>query len=231
MKQVLLTLVLLFSCGCGNLKEPLTFAGSSSDPIAAGFAGVSSILQRNCASCHEFASYSESALLASGYVVAGAPEESLLFSRLKGAGVGGNEAMPQGGQLSPEHIAAIRDWIDSLAQPTPPPDGGPAGPPAADRTRAALDVLRARCFSCHNVARTGASSDYSGTQVPVFANFTTDNQFATSGLVNPGSPAQSWLYRALKAYGDINTMPNGAAALSSADQTSLREWIAKMGLP
>jgi len=72
---------------------------------------------------------------------------------------------------------------------------------------------------------------YAGTLVPFFASFTSESEFVVSGTVGPGYPDRSWLYRALKTYGDINSMPKTGTPLSHSEEDDVSKWILGIGLP
>lgn len=204
------------------------------------FSSVKTILRRNCASCHsEFGTYSETQFVTTGYVVAQAPGSSALFTKLRNAGYGGN--MPPAGALTPEEISAIREWIMSLSRGGTGGTGG-GGPDAATRRQAAFAVLNTKCKTCHMVGRLATSNEYSGRALPAWGSYltdTSDNNFVLNDMVFPGFPNQSWLYRALKTYGDLTggvgkgfeLMPVGGAAITAQEEQAIREWILGIGNP
>lgn len=209
-------------------------SGGSSDR----FGAARTILRRNCASCHgEFATYTESDFLRTGYVIARSSSQSILFTKLQNAGYGGN--MPPSSALSPEDIVTIRDWIDHISNSNSGGTTGGAGD-AASRRQAAFAVLNTKCKTCHTVARIATSNQYSGRALPAWGNFlndSSDNNFVTTDLVFPGMPTQSWLYRALKTYGDLTggvgfeLMPVSGAAITATEEQAVREWIIGIGNP
>jgi hypothetical protein len=79
------------------------------------FKGIRAIMRERCLECHEeFLSYHESDFISQGYVVAGNPAGSQIYSVLRGSGVGGEEDMPEDSTLEPDQIEAFRAWIDGL---------------------------------------------------------------------------------------------------------------------
>ena len=202
--------------------------GNTGDGTAAGarFAGAQAVIQRNCVSCHAGLNFkSDTDALQSGYIVAGNSSGSKLYSQMRGSGVaGGAQSMPPSGSLTSDELSKVRTWIDQMAPTSTVGD-------AASRTAAALQVVSIACASCHQTTQTAVSSIYSGSTVAAFANFTTDSEFFQSGLVLPGYPADSWIYRALIFHGDIGTMPKDGIAIPSSAADSLYNWISKMGDP
>lgn len=80
--------------------------------------------------------------------------------------------------------------------------------PEGARLSAAYAVLQTNCFSCHGT----------------WASYTTSNDWINSGKIEPGSYATSELAVRLKNNGG-NMPPNPKSALSSADDTTLKNWI------
>jgi uncharacterized membrane protein len=201
-------------------------AGSS--PL---FAEAHQVFVTNCVSCHAyFAGYAEQDFITNGYVVVGQPLQSMLFQKLSGAVPGGTGDMPQGGQLPASDITTIQNWISGIqATPTPSSSGGPLN--AEQRTAAAVAVIQHSCASCHDTTRTATSTAYDGATVPAFAAFTTNSQFAQSGIIIENQPSESWLYQALLTYGSLNLMPEGGPALSSTDAATLNTWITGINNP
>ncbi len=90
-------------------NSPLTSESSSE------FKQVVSILNARCASCHPtYPNYSEQQWITNGYVNPGSARTSLLYSRLRGAGAGGKENMPQDGPLAPSEVALFYNWIQRI---------------------------------------------------------------------------------------------------------------------
>jgi uncharacterized membrane protein len=85
----------------------------SSDGTPFGDAKV--VLAMKCTPCHSYYLKSQSELQADGLFSPGDIYTSEIFSRLKGANVGGQEDMPANGQLSDEEIDLIRTWIEGTA--------------------------------------------------------------------------------------------------------------------
>jgi mono/diheme cytochrome c family protein len=204
------------------------------DPVGSPrFEAVRSILSTSCVSCHSnFPGYSEASWIALGYVVPGSAMTSPLYMKLRGSNTGGAENMPSGAPALPaDQLLAIRSWIDLLGGDAAPPPPPPAGATtAAQRTSAALQLISAKCSSCHNVSRVATSVDFNSVTVPPFATYTSDNAFAVSGLVTPANAGSSWLFRSLENFGDINTMPQ-SQPLSPSEALILSDWINGMGSP
>jgi cytochrome c553 len=119
----------------------------------------------------------------------------------------------------------------ATSTPSPMPSPTVAVLNAAQRTAAALAVVSESCSDCHGGVKTATSTAFQGQTVAAFANFTTDSDFVTAGLIISGNPASSWLIRSLKTYGDIATMPQADNPLSSADEAVLSAWISGIGQP
>jgi mono/diheme cytochrome c family protein len=195
------------------------------------YTSAQTIIQKNCVTCHaNYSNQSQAQWIAADYIVPGSPETSELFGHLKGSDVGGAEDMPQGGQLAAADIQTIREWIVSISATSSGTTVGPNGT-AASRSTAALQVFAVACASCHNVTTTATSTSYSGTTIPAWGTFTTDQQFVQSGMISPEFPDDSWLYRSLKVHGDINTQPQGASALTDAQALTIYNWILDIDNP
>ncbi len=96
------------------------FGGNGTDPlsndISPEFKEVLETLQKRCTSCHaSYAHFSENEWQRNGYVTPGSARTSLLYMRLRGAGAGGKENMPQDGPLTPDQLAAFYNWIQRMA--------------------------------------------------------------------------------------------------------------------
>lgn len=244
---------LLAAAGC-NFQNVNSFSGDAANygvqnptlAVKDNFRSVQLIIKTNCASCHAYGNYSEKDWVSNQLVVAGDPAASLLFQRLRGSGVAGAQNMPQGGQLSNADISTIKTWIAELSttstggtvpsQPIPVPPPTPTLPEpikisAQARTTSALSVLQTNCASCHGGPLSADSDQFKNKKVPAFANFTSDGEFIVSGLVKSGSIQDSWLYRSLRSYGDLNRMPLGGEAIDPASREILEAWITKMAEP
>jgi mono/diheme cytochrome c family protein len=203
------------------------------DPNASTlFKPAQAVLRNNCVQCHTaFGSYSEAEWLSSGYVTAGDPANSPIFTRLRNAGAGGTENMPPAGALPASDRTAVKNWISGLST------GSSSG--SATRLAAAITALGRTypnsgksCLNCHSVQRTATSGAYGGATVPAFGTFTTSNQFVTSGLVVDGNPSLSWLFRALRTHGDIGSMPAGeSVSMSVQDAATISDWITNLSNP
>lgn len=126
-----------FVAGCGgddSSSSSGTPAGSGGTTAGAKFADVQTIFTGSCAlsgSCHNSSSAAGKISLKSGeayaavtgsakYVVAGKPEESLLFKLVSAEAntkVDGIDSMPQGGpKLEAAKIETIKAWIAAGAK-------------------------------------------------------------------------------------------------------------------
>jgi mono/diheme cytochrome c family protein len=232
-----LALICMFlTTGCLNLastnstaQDSAVYSGLiSGDGTAGGarFAAAQGVIQRNCVSCHSaFAMHSDSEWIQSGYVVAGNPNTSTLFGRIRGSGVSGSpQNMPPSGSVNSSDIQKVQDWILGIQATAVAND-------AASRTSTALAVLSTSCMTCHSSTKVATSTAYNGAVVPAFLTFTTDAEFYQAGLVFPGDPANSWIYRALRGHGDIGTMPQSGGTLSTSSSDALYNWISLLGNP
>jgi len=228
MKIIPLTigLLLILSCGQSGDRDLASTEGLNPEEQLR-FSNARDVMQARCERCHStFVTYSQKEWVTSGLVKQGSPETSRLLLKIRGSGYGGEENMPPslGTSLEPEEIEVLRVWVRGIVTHATAHD-------AAGRLSAALLVVQSSCASCHGVPVTATSAPFAGVLIPAFAKFKTENEFATAGLINPGSPETSLLYRALKGYGDIGTMPSGGAALEPERQELLKNWIAKIGEP
>jgi len=230
MRNVLVILLIVTLTGCFNTDNSFSnddgLAGAGNELFAGSspsFAPFRQILAQECASCHgAFLRFSQNDWIAQGLIIPGKPDESRLFRKLRGSGVGGDENMPPNASLNRDSIDLIAQWIRETAE-------AGASSPSLDRFTAALSVFTSRCTTCHTVNRTAVSSSYSGATVPQFVKFTTENYFITAGLVTPGHSADSWIFRVLRSpvgdpVHDIGTMPKNAT-LTEGEITVIRDWI------
>ncbi len=118
MRALLILLIILTSSACGNMN---TLNGVSSDQQrfsdegSSQFLAAKAVLINQCVSCHSFSTFSEQEWLSSGMIVPQSTTNSSLFKRLKNNGLAGSaQDMPPSGQLSPEEVGLIADWINSL---------------------------------------------------------------------------------------------------------------------
>lgn len=77
------------------------------------------VFKAKCTQCHPtFGTLKEADWISQGYVVVGLPQNSKIFSRIRGSGVGGNEDMPKdGSSLSAEQLDTIKGWITNMTAP------------------------------------------------------------------------------------------------------------------
>ena len=81
----------------------------------AELAAAVAVINSKCLSCHAgFGLTTNENWIDSGYVVAGDPAGSTLFSAIRGSDVGGAEDMPPSGNLTETEIASIRTWIENI---------------------------------------------------------------------------------------------------------------------
>lgn len=106
---------------CGRLNSLNSFSSDAEvydNSISTQFVAARQLMASKCAVCHrhsQFTSYSESEWVSVGLVVAGNPNASELFLRLKNNGILGSEQdMPPNSSLSTSEAQIIEDWIDSL---------------------------------------------------------------------------------------------------------------------
>lgn len=112
---------LLLFPACDFLNSSNSYRGDevdTSQPIdgSQNFQAASAIIRAKCLGCHaEYNLDSEQKFIDDGHVVKGDVDNSDLFLSLKGNGLNsGRRDMPQGGTLSPQEIATIRTWIESI---------------------------------------------------------------------------------------------------------------------
>jgi cytochrome c553 len=241
--------------------KPQAFPSPQPLPVDTAFGHVQKIIGDNCMMCHaNFTGFSESDFVTNKLVMPGNASQSELYAKLIGSNVGGaiKADMPlKGAPLSTDQLLDVKDWINQMPAPTPTatpipsatpsstPSASPVSSPspspspsassgtltAAQRTSAALLVISTNCAFCHGDAQTATSTVFNGKAVPVFAGFTTDAQFVSSGIINAGDPTRSWLIRSLQNFGDINTMPQESSPLSTSDAQTLKTWISGIGSP
>jgi mono/diheme cytochrome c family protein len=223
--EVLMLLVSLASCGksivlrSGINREGPAAQGSvggnapKPDPSASVlFASAQAVFQQRCVSCH--ASYSantEAQWVAGGSVVPAHPERSSVYSVLKGASVGGNETMPQGGTLSTTELDTLRNWILNISEST-----GQNVTPAQRRWLQAQSIIVTKCVSCH------------ATQRPRF-QATDEAEMLTHGsLVRPMNASNSTLVT-ISQSGEMPPSPR--PALSATEIQTLVAWINEISQP
>jgi len=128
------TVVLLTYQNCGGGFETLEknfgdLAGSSDLGSVDLKSQALNIMDKNCKSCHGTTNLSGTTfdyatdlnkIAASNLVVAGQPNNSLIYQRIA------EGSMPPGLPLPSDQQRIIADWITSLAQPTPTPTLTPA---------------------------------------------------------------------------------------------------------
>jgi hypothetical protein len=105
-----------------NTFDATAYLDVTTDPADANFAGAFKIIQEKCAWCHYHKGQYPSLVTSqkwvqSGLVVRGAPESSILFTKLANpAGGGGN--MPQDlPPLNSTEYGVIQSWIQNIPPP------------------------------------------------------------------------------------------------------------------
>ena len=192
------------------------------------------IFQSACAACHlgdaamgKLRLSSETEILRGGAsgpaIVVGKSSESLLIKRV--LGVTDAPRMPMGGgQLSPEQVRLIRQWIDGgnfsaraqLGSAANVNDNGPghSSPIFASQVR---PILAARCYSCH-----GPDLQQNGLRLDSLAAILKGSD--SGRVVVPGKADASRLVRRLMAQ-ERPQMPYGGPPLSASETATIREWI------
>jgi len=113
-----------FGAACGDTLQTLNSSAGddvlfgSDDALlvgaSTGFGPARRVILGQCAGCHpNFGTYTESAWQSEGYVLAGAPDSSSVYFRLRGSG-SPSANMPPNGTLSSADIQAVRSWIQNL---------------------------------------------------------------------------------------------------------------------
>ncbi len=174
------------------------------------------------------------------YIVVGDPNCSRVFYRISGSGAacadlaGVAQDMPRGDLLSAGEMATLSQWITELGQDDSDDDSDDddveSAPTASERTAAAVAVIALRCAGCHNVDQT-AVVGRTGSTVPAFSAFDENGEFVGADLVSPGNAEESWIFQALKTYGDYNIMPKAESAIPESEAEILRTWIEQIGNP
>lgn len=162
----------------------------------------SSILSPKCLSCHSEVS-SESRL--SAWVVAGNPEQSLLYTEVKSG------SMPKGkSPLSGVELEMVYDYIARLKASPPTPTPSPTPTPTPTPTPVPSNLIsyaqvKSRvltpygCTSCHSV----------GTEAKL------------AKWINVSSPASSSFYTYVKN----GSMPQGGSRVNAADQAFILQYL------
>ncbi len=79
------------------------------------FLQARTVFTANCATCHIFHTLKEEEFVNTGEVLKGDAENSLIYYRLSGSsGTQGPKDMPDGGTLSADDVAKIKNWIDNI---------------------------------------------------------------------------------------------------------------------
>jgi mono/diheme cytochrome c family protein len=210
-----LLLVLAFGVlSCGMRKSQSTSMAQQStlqivDPALNSQAMT--ILSR-CTSCHSQASSADS-LVASGWVVPGNANGSLLYTRVK------DGSMAPGNPLSTSELATIASWINTAlviqTGPAPNPSSSPSPSPAPSGLSAlgqkAYAVLQTNCAGCHGAGSVGSGG------IGYILDFQKD---IDNGIAIPGNAAGSSIYTTINA----GTMPPGGK-LAATDIQTIFDWI------
>lgn len=105
--------------GCDLIQTANTFEGDAElYAIVDGspaFIAVHDVVKTYCAQCHAaFAGYSEQDFIDNGYVVAGDPGNSKIYTKLRGSNTGGDENMPPSSTLATGDLQKFYDWIEGI---------------------------------------------------------------------------------------------------------------------
>lgn len=246
-----LALILLLS-GCNSLdKDPNAPVAVTSSNVtgvnAAGFSAYKSSFYvfalANCSGCHGISQNPLFAVsdptsayittLTAGIVDFNNPSASTIVKQADN----GHCNLPFCSGKGSAAEAALTPW--ATAELASPSSGGPVVPVdnSGPRAKAAMTVLQNACITCHNSTQNGSLGTVPayGTAVTAFMSggelLTLNQYFVQNGLVIQGNASSSWLYNALKGYGNIGTMPNGGAAVSAANAQAIADWIDQMGSP
>ena len=171
------------------------------------------ILNQRCVLCHGNQTMAKSMNLSSysgtikgsesgAVVVAGKPDESLLFKKVH------EGEMPKGGlPLSATEVNAIREWIASGALS------------AITFEEAVAPILQANCTQCH-----GSAARLKNLDLSTFAGLVNGGE--SGPVITPGKPDESRLYTMIHE----GQMPKGGKPLTADQIAIIGEWI-KAGAP
>lgn len=116
MRALLILLFILTGCvqtENSSSQDAGLYGGDGSQTTL--FTEARTILYVNCNTCHAYGSYAEQDFVTQGLVIAGDPDNSELYYRLRGSqGPNTPKDMPVTGQLSQAELNKIRDWILGL---------------------------------------------------------------------------------------------------------------------
>ncbi len=154
-------------------------------------AGAMSVLQNKCSNCHSPTStvvtpitdiLDIDGLTKEGWVVPGAPQNSLLYTSII------DGTMPQNGSLSDSEMNLVRDWIIVLGggDPNANPNGTGSGsggttPPPAPQTGTVL--YNTYCSGCHGVGAASSKRGRTASQITNAIN-TVPNMMNLSNALN-----------------------------------------------
>ncbi len=208
-------ILFIFLCSCQAAYVRVGRPGSNFDPsvmlgASAEFGPANLVFKQKCSSCHpSFANFTEAQWIASGNIVPGNPEQSLVFSVLKNSNVGGAESMPPAMTLLDVELQAIRNWIFNVSSSV-----ASNVSPAEQRWLAAQVIISSKCVSCH-------AQDES----PRFQAISETEMLSHGSLIIAGDAARSKLYKQLLKTGDDAMPPSPAAPLSAQQIQTIRDWI------
>lgn len=110
--------LMFFAVACVQTENSSTLDESNygDSTGSAEFLAARTIFAQNCANgCHGFHGFSEAELIAQGLVIAGNPENSPIYYRIRGSsGSNGSKNMPPSGSLQAADLTAISTWIQNI---------------------------------------------------------------------------------------------------------------------
>jgi len=107
-------------------------------PANRGFGTIKEILQKSCSACHDWTGSYES-IMSGGKIIAGAPEQSLLYKKIA------SDQMPmEGDKLTADQKAFIKGWIAAGAPSSELPIAVPAAEAAPQGAQAAAPAPAAQ---------------------------------------------------------------------------------------
>jgi cytochrome c553 len=172
------------------------------------------VLGPSCVRCHGWA---ETEAGVAGFLTAGKPNESKLYTRLVDPSLG--PIMPLGeAPLSNDKIELVKEYIESLAPATttpvePPVQVEPEEPELLTFEVLKREVLVPHCQRCHN------------SETDTEENFVSWTEFFVTPMVIPGDAENSELYQMVLS----GAMPKKAPKLSSDETNMIRDFINSLG--
>ena len=218
---VIISLILLNSCGFKRMKYAATGTGSFAYSInQIGYKQVSDlVLTQNCVKCHNQSLHDGSIVLDSYAAVKA--NLGLVQSEVA------SRSMPPDNTLQADQIQLISEWVSNGApevgsqapstSPTPiagGPTPTPAPPSVLVATYASIreNVFVPKCLSCHS-----AGASQSKRPLDNYANM-----MANTSLISAGDPANSGVYTEI----DGGTMPpNNRNQVTAEEEAVIKTWI------